>query len=99
MDYSNELIENVRNAGALGYTLEDIKYAFKVPDWKKFEVDFKTNGTIIFETYKSGAGHIQFEMEKSLIAGAKAGDKDSIELLDKLQNKKLVLRDRDTTLE
>lgn len=99
MDYSAEFLENVMYAGKMGLTLPEIKYAFEIENWKQFSDDFNTPGSEIHETYKFGVVSAQFEIEKALLAGAAAGDKDSIELLWKIQNKREAIRDRNPILE
>lgn len=93
------LIANVTAAGGLGYTLNQIKYSFTIPEWNEFKKEFETPGSPLAEAYKQGQLSAQFEMEKTLLDRAKLGDKDSIELLWRIKTKRDAQLERDPTYE
>lgn len=95
MSYTSDFIENITYAGKMGLKPYEIKYSFKIENFEKFLADFNEEGSEINEAYKKGVGSAQFEIEKSLIKQAELGDKESIELLWKIQTKREAMRERD----
>lgn len=74
MEYSQETLEMVRNAGAMAYRLDRICEIVDVPDLERFRNDFATVGSVIEKNYRAGKFLSEYVVDCAIIDAAQAGD-------------------------
>jgi len=79
MEYSEELLTQIVQAGTLGYPLSKIMNIFDIKDDAKFKADFYDEKSVLWKSYKKGIDKSDFILDSKLFEIAKSGDLKAIE--------------------
>jgi len=79
MEYSQEILETVKNAGAMSYPLDRICEIVEVDDLEQFKKDFATAGSPIEKNYRAGKFQSEYVVDCAIMDLAQAGDHKAIQ--------------------
>jgi hypothetical protein len=78
MEYSQEVLEMVKNSGAMSYPIERLCEIVEVDNLEQFRKDFFTVGSIIEKNYRAGKYLSEYVVDCAVMDLAQAGDQNAI---------------------
>jgi hypothetical protein len=78
MEYSQEVLEMVKNSGAMSYPIDRLCEIVEVEDLEQFRKDFFTVGSIIEKNYRAGKFLSEYVVDLAIMDLAQAGDQNAI---------------------
>lgn len=88
MGYEDEVLEQMRVMGELGFSLIEIIEMIKPEDPNQFEADFKNKSSDLRKAFKDGQEITDGNLEKSQYRAAIEGDLDKVRAFDFIRRKK-----------
>lgn len=77
--YSEEILKQLSNLGALGYSCEKCINVLDIEDEKTFEKDFKNPASIVGKAYQKGVDKADYAIDSKLFQKAREGDLKALE--------------------